>query len=290
MLAFLADGESWSSSALALALGSQPAHRAARARCAGGGRQGAVVRPRPGAALDDAARAGIHDDLVTPRAAARRTRIATHDVRRNRRRSFVSTDPFRAPSTCMASPMTASNVWFAARRQAERRRSGERQDAALDRRRRACGNGLRRPAPVPDRRGSHPEDRSEDRPRARHDPGARRRRRLGARLGRRDALGRAVSRPQDPSDRSRRRARSCAPSSPTASSPASPGSTASCGTAPGKATRASCGASIREPARCWRRLDMPPGIDVSGLESDGGDRFFCGGGSSGKVRAVRRPR
>jgi glutamine cyclotransferase len=38
------------------------------------------------------------------------------------------------------------------------------------------------------------------------------------------------------------------------------------------------------------RLDMPPGIGVSGLESDGGDRFFCGGGSSGKVRTVRRPR
>ena len=38
------------------------------------------------------------------------------------------------------------------------------------------------------------------------------------------------------------------------------------------------------------RLDMPPGAKVSGLESDGGDLFFCGGGSSGKVRAVRRPR
>ena len=38
------------------------------------------------------------------------------------------------------------------------------------------------------------------------------------------------------------------------------------------------------------RLDLPPGVAVSGLESDGGDRFFCGGGSSGKVRAVRRPR
>ena len=38
------------------------------------------------------------------------------------------------------------------------------------------------------------------------------------------------------------------------------------------------------------RLEMPPGVGVSGLESDGGDRFFCGGGRSGKVRAVRRPR
>jgi glutamine cyclotransferase len=37
-------------------------------------------------------------------------------------------------------------------------------------------------------------------------------------------------------------------------------------------------------------LAMPPGTGVSGLESDGGDRFFCGGGSSGKVRAVRRPK
>ncbi len=37
-------------------------------------------------------------------------------------------------------------------------------------------------------------------------------------------------------------------------------------------------------------LDMPPGVNVSGLESDGGDRFFCGGETSGKVRAVRRPK
>ena len=37
------------------------------------------------------------------------------------------------------------------------------------------------------------------------------------------------------------------------------------------------------------RLEMPPGVHVSGLESDGGDQFFCGGGNSGKVRAVRRP-
>ena len=38
------------------------------------------------------------------------------------------------------------------------------------------------------------------------------------------------------------------------------------------------------------KLDMPAGVGVSGLESDGGDRFFCGGGDSGTVRAVRRPR
>lgn len=38
------------------------------------------------------------------------------------------------------------------------------------------------------------------------------------------------------------------------------------------------------------RLEMPQGTGVSGLESDGRDTFYCGGGTSGKVRAVRRPR
>jgi glutamine cyclotransferase len=37
------------------------------------------------------------------------------------------------------------------------------------------------------------------------------------------------------------------------------------------------------------RLEMPAGVGVSGLESNGGDLFYCGGGGSGKVRAVRRP-
>jgi glutamine cyclotransferase len=38
------------------------------------------------------------------------------------------------------------------------------------------------------------------------------------------------------------------------------------------------------------RVEMPRGVVVSGLESNGSDQFFCGGGNSGKVRAVRRPR
>jgi len=37
-------------------------------------------------------------------------------------------------------------------------------------------------------------------------------------------------------------------------------------------------------------LEMPPGAGVSGLEADAGERFFCGGGRSGTVRVVRRPR
>ena len=37
------------------------------------------------------------------------------------------------------------------------------------------------------------------------------------------------------------------------------------------------------------QLVMPDGTFISGLESDGKDQFFCGGGKSGKVRAVQRP-
>src|SRR6478752_3945440 len=46
----------------------------------------------------------------------------------------------------------------------------------------------------------------------------------------------------------------------------------------------------RDTGEVLERLELPPGITVSGLESDGKDTFLCGGGSSGKVRAVRRPR
>src|ERR1700727_2794026 len=36
-------------------------------------------------------------------------------------------------------------------------------------------------------------------------------------------------------------------------------------------------------------LELPPGVNISGLESDGRDEFFCGGARSGKIRVVRRP-
>ena len=45
-----------------------------------------------------------------------------------------------------------------------------------------------------------------------------------------------------------------------------------------------------ETGEVLAKLDMPPDVGVSGLESDGGERFFCGGGNSGKIRAIRRPR
>jgi streptogramin lyase len=46
-----------------------------------------------------------------------------------------------------------------------------------------------------------------------------------------------------------------------------------------------------ESGEVLERLEMPAGTGVSGLESDGGERFFCGAGrGSGKVRVIRRPR
>ena len=70
MLAFLADGESWSSSALALALGAsqRTVQRALDSLAAAGKVQSFGHGASP--ALDHAARAWIHDDFVTPRSSA----------------------------------------------------------------------------------------------------------------------------------------------------------------------------------------------------------------------------
>jgi len=44
-----------------------------------------------------------------------------------------------------------------------------------------------------------------------------------------------------------------------------------------------------ETGKVLQKVDMPSGTGVSGLEANGGDTYFCGGGNSGTVRAVRRP-
>ncbi len=43
-----------------------------------------------------------------------------------------------------------------------------------------------------------------------------------------------------------------------------------------------------QTGKLLERLELPPGVLVSGLETDGQGTFYCGGTSSGKVRAVRR--
>jgi glutamine cyclotransferase len=45
-----------------------------------------------------------------------------------------------------------------------------------------------------------------------------------------------------------------------------------------------------ETGKVLEQLDMPAGVTVSGLEGDGAGVFYCGGTSSGKVRAVRKPK
>ncbi len=45
-----------------------------------------------------------------------------------------------------------------------------------------------------------------------------------------------------------------------------------------------------ETGEVLERLEMPAGVVVSGLESDGAGVFYCGGATSGKVRAVRKPK
>lgn len=44
-----------------------------------------------------------------------------------------------------------------------------------------------------------------------------------------------------------------------------------------------------ESGEVLQSLTMPEGVHITGLESNGADLFFCGGGASGKVRAVKRP-
>ena len=45
-----------------------------------------------------------------------------------------------------------------------------------------------------------------------------------------------------------------------------------------------------ETGEVLERLQMPAGVTVSGLEADGTGVFYCGGSTSGKVRAVRKPK
>jgi hypothetical protein len=177
VLAFLADGESWSSSALALALG-RSQRTVQRALDALRRREGAGVRPRARAPVGDPSRAGFTTTLLLP-ARCRVTRMA-HE--RSRAEIVREYGPFPGVDACTESPTTARTSGSRPA-PAERARSGEREDAALDRRRRARRNLFD---------GEHLFQIAEDRiqkidprraacsPRSRR----RRRRRLGARVGR----------------------------------------------------------------------------------------------------------
>jgi hypothetical protein len=73
-----------------------------------------------------------------------------------------------------------------------------------------------------------------------------------------------------------RRERFSAPSNPTVSSPASPGSTASSGTAHGRTSRATCDASIRRLAKCWKASKCRLEPASRGLNPMAATAFFAG--------------
>jgi streptogramin lyase len=46
----------------------------------------------------------------------------------------------------------------------------------------------------------------------------------------------------------------------------------------------------RDTSEVLECLELPAGVGCSGLEGDGNGRFFCGGGKTGKIRVVKRPK
>ena len=190
-------------------------------------------RARP---LDDPAGAGIHDNLVTPRSTAERLEFRHEE--QSAAEILREYGPFPGVDRVNGVTFDGQHVWFA---RGDKLNALDPASGKLVRSieaRRACRNRLRRRS-ICFRSPRIASTRSIRRPAAScHDPGAWRRRRLRPRLGRRHALGRAASRPQDPPDRSRDRRDPSHHRVQPRSSPASPGSTASSGTAPGKATRA----------------------------------------------------
>jgi len=163
-LAFLTDGESWSTRPWRLRL-RQPAHGAAGARLACGGRQSAVLWSGARSSLDNPARAGIHDDFVTPRSTAGRLGWS---MKRSMPKSSVSMAPFLGPTESMVSAMTAARlVCFGDKLNAFDPSSGRCSVRSMSPRMQE------RPSTAntcSDRRESHSEDRSENWPSARHHP------------------------------------------------------------------------------------------------------------------------
>ncbi len=275
VLAFLADGESWSSSALALALGAT-AHRAASARLACGSRQGQsfgrwrarrwMTPPVPG--------------FTTTLLLLLICRLTKMDTCVDQPpRSSVSMAPFRVSTRCMASRLTVSRSGLLETRStpsilragrccaidvaahAERPLTAS---TCFSSPRIASGRSIRRPA------GCSPRSR---RPAAAVTRGSRgpKGRSGWASIG----TGRSIKSIPKPG-------RFFARSSPTASSPGSPGSTESSGTAPGKVTRAICGETILERERFWsgsrsrREWAFPGSSPMAAIQ------FFCGAEGAGR--------
>ncbi len=122
MLAFLADGESWSSSALALALGaSQRTVQRALDALAAAGKVQSFGRGRARRWMTPPAR--IHDNLVTPGAAAGRLGDDARHDKRSAAEILREYGPFPGVDSVHGVTFDGQHVWFAVRRQAQRARS-----------------------------------------------------------------------------------------------------------------------------------------------------------------------
>ena len=175
------------------------------------------------------------------------------------------------------------------RGQAGRLRSRKRRAHAHDRPRLRRRHRLRRQAPLSDRRGTHRQDRSRHRRRGGLDPGARQRGRLGAHLGRRQPVGRRVPRSQDPPDRSGNRRH------PANHRVRPLRHRRDLGRRRAVARNLGRGRQRHPPDRPGQRRRARASRDAArhrrqraGIRRRGS--LLCGGGASGKVRAVRRPK
>ena len=206
VLAFLADGESWSSSRWRSRSG--PASARCSVRSTRSPRQvkcsGTVAGGR---ALDDAPRRRIHDDLATPGSAAGRlgsTGCASGRWHAADTRSPLKSGvwPFLGVDHVHGVTYDGRSVLVCGRRLAEGVRSRQRADAAVDRCCRACGTAFD---------GQHLYQLADDRIQkidpdtGEYSPRSRRLAAVPASRGPKEHLARAVSRPEDPSDRSAHR-------------------------------------------------------------------------------------
>ena len=158
VLALLADGEAWSSSAW------RWRSMLTRAGCSGRSMRSPpagkvqVVRPRTRAPLGDRAAAGFPDNLVTLGVPCRTSRICSS--KKSAAEILREYGPVPGASSRAWRDFRRPSCLVRLGRLASLARSRERQDGARDRSARTCRNGVRWKASVPARREPHPEDRS----------------------------------------------------------------------------------------------------------------------------------
>ena len=295
VLAFLADGEILVDLGAGAGAWVEPAHRAAGAGRAWHRRQGAIVRARACASLDGPACPGIHDDVVTPGSAPQWLERVPYpfqhrgsDMKRSAAEILEEYGPFAGAERVNGVTYDGQNVWFAAGNKL----------VAFE----PTNGKMKRTIDVAAHAGTAFDGRhlfqiAEDRIQ-KIDPDT------GRVLGSIPAPGgggdsglawaegtlwvgkaeraksiKSILRP----------GRSSAQSTPTGSSRGSLGSRASSGTAPGKATKARCGALIRRAEKYLSNSKCRPASACRGWSPTAASASSAAAGDNGTVRAVRGP-